>query len=322
MSEIEVLSAVHGIAPRSAELLRLGTDFEKGRVSQDDFDDCLEQESSDWLDLQDAAGIDIQEDGKLWWPDHLRPIVKGSEGFAPDIDDAPVTRWFQDNRFYRKPTIVDRLQFKPDEFESTTLAHRTLCSNISLLTPDTFARLCDDQYTELPAARNVFQLYSELLFWLEHRGVKRVTFEDYSNGEISTNGANHALKEIETLSDWCPGLQFAIVNPNSKETAIPWRLSPHLGIQIPPRDLNDIAMQPEYRRPDFTNGEIWHQVIDTSTTATKVRSLYEAPKLLQQLGVGRIVLTHTVDLECLPLVYAQDKVKHLAEVAARVKEFL
>src|SRR5689334_14203947 len=101
MSNLEILSATHGIAPRSDELLKLGTDLEKGRISSEEYELVRDSEIVEWCFVQEDAGIDIREDGKLWWHDHLRNIVKSSHGFAPDIDEAPVTRWFEDNRFYR-----------------------------------------------------------------------------------------------------------------------------------------------------------------------------------------------------------------------------
>lgn len=87
MSEnIKVLRAVHGIAPRSDELLTLGTALEKGRVSQLSFDEQVELETENWLILQRSADIDIKKDGKLRWHDHLRPIVRATQrGFKPGI---------------------------------------------------------------------------------------------------------------------------------------------------------------------------------------------------------------------------------------------
>lgn len=317
---IEVLSAVHGIAPRSDELLKLGADLERGRVSQEDYEFEIDNETDKWLRLQRQSLIDIREDGKLWWPDHLRNIVKGSHGFAPDVDQAPVTRWFEDNRFYRQPTIIDRLQFDSAAFQANSPEIGLLGPNVSLLAPRSFAARCKNEYLELPADRNVLQLYSQLLFYFEQVGMERVTFEDYSDGDICANGKSHDLADIETIAKWCPNINFAIINPQNKETAIPWRLAGNLGVQIPPKDLVEISREPEYRRPDFTGGEIWHNVIDASTTLDDKANVATIPvEALRLFEPARVVLTHTVDLECLPLKYAQDKVKRLGELASELR---
>lgn len=320
---LEVLSAVHGIAPRSEELLKLGVDFEKGRASRESLDLKRDEETIEWCELQEDAGIDIRENGKLHWQDHLRPIVKASGGFAPDIDEAPITRWYEDNRFYRKPTIVDRLHFDEQKFNELQPNFGLATENVSLIAPSTFAALCEDQLSEFPAERNVFQLYGELLWDLAKKGVKRVTFEDYTNGHIDEHGRRSALSEVEQYKEWCPDITFALINPRNRATAIPWRLSPRLGVQIPPHDIPIIAAQPDYRQPEFKGGEVWYNVVDASTTAPDdLNENLLSLRILRNFGVAKLVLTHTVDLECLPRVVAQDKVKRLGEFAARAQEIL
>lgn len=318
MSEtLQILSAVHGIAPKSDQLLRLGADLERRRISEPSYHDQVDKETAEWLALQSEAGIDIQENGKLKWQDHLRPIVKVTDGFTPEIDQAPVTRWFEDNRFYRKPTIEDRLRLNYDLFEAV---FPDTGEHISLLSPRAFANLCSDRYVELPAECNILQLYSELLFALEQRGVKRVTFEDYADGRLTHGGKNESLADIETLASWCPDIQFSIINPQDNATAIPWRLQQNLGIQIPKEDLSIIAREPEYNQPDLRKGEVWQQVEDASTTHSRELSIGRSAEILVKFGVSRLVLSHTVDLECVPLSYAKDKVKRLGEFAASLKE--
>ena len=134
-NNIEVLSAVHGIAPRSDELLKLGGDVERGRDSRQAYDEQVAQETADWLELQANAGITFPENGKLDWQDHLRPIVKVAKCFAPDIDNAPVTRWYDSNTFYRQPTITDSYSLDYDAAEEWA---KSLGENVSLLAPGTY----------------------------------------------------------------------------------------------------------------------------------------------------------------------------------------
>ena len=314
MSNIEILSAVHGIAPRSNELLRLGTDLDRGRVEQEVYDEQLASETAAWLDLQTEAGIDIREDGKLGWHNHLQPIVTFSNGFSPNIDEGPLTRWFNDNRFFRQPAIIGRLSLN---YDYVTQQLGTLGDNVSLLSPSSFANLCDDRYPELPAERNVLQLYADLFFYFEQNGVKRVLLEDYLPSTVQREDSLHYVK---SLVDWNAGLHISLISP-SNQVAIPRPVDPRLGIGIEARTLRYISTQPDYVKLDFNHAEIWHQVIDASDTKNDDLEPSKFPiDLFESLSPVRLILTHSVDLECLPLKYAQDKVKHLGEFVSNVRE--
>lgn len=255
MSQLEILSAVHGIAPRSDNLLRLGVDLEKGRVSQAVFDEQIAQETEGWLGLQAEAGIDLQENGKLRWQDHLRPIVKVSDGFAPDIDEGPITRWFDYNRFYRQPTILGRLTLnheKFDEYFSDTGEY------ISLLEPSIFAKLCANQ-SEVPARLAVLGLYDDLTSSLKKRGVQRIAYVNPETRTIKTEQPNDRFEK-------------------------------------------------------------WIDVIDADTTAREQLDGRALSLWLTAPEYGKLILTHDVDLEYLPLSFAQDKVKRLGEFTASIRE--
>lgn len=316
-NNIEVLSAVHGIAPRSDELLRLGGDVDRGRVRHELYEARLEEETTDWLNLQAEAGIDLQENGKLRWQDHLRPIVKATNGFADGIDEAPVTRWFETNTFYRKPTILGRLHFDPDRFEAEV---GELSTVVSLLAPRAFSNLCDNKFEDLPAERNIFQLYSELFFYFEAKGVKRVVFEDYQ-AKPSNLFSPDTLSDAKVLASWCPDLQISLISPGQTKIAIPFVPITNLSVEVGASTLRHFRHQPPYARPDLSGAEIWQQAIDTKTTLEDKVDIDEwSLDALRVLKPGRLILTHSVDCERLPLSYAQSKVKHLGEIAAELRQ--
>ncbi len=311
MSNTEILSAVHGIAPRSDALHRLGTDLERGRISEQGFDDVQAQETADWLALQADAEIDIPENGKLAWQDHLRAIVASSEGFAAAADEAPVTRWVDSNTFYRQPTIIDKLQFNPDCFQQIV---GKLGKHVSLLAPDSFAAHCTDAFTDLPAQRNALQLYSELLFYLGQWGVGRVTFESYQP-------SNHqAIDDIQILAGWERDIQFGLLHHGVQPSTVPFSPPRNLGIDIDSPTLRQIVAQPDYRRPDLSNGEVWHKIVPADTTNNQQPNVDDAERIIDTLQPARLILTHTIDLERLPLPYAQAKVRQLAEITAQLRQ--
>ena len=80
--------------------------------------------------------------------------------------------------------------------------------------------------------------------------------------------------------------------------------------------------QPEYARPNLRGAEIWQQVIDSQNTNVEVLDVAQWPvEALRLLKPARLVLTNSVDLERVPLSYAQDKVKALGEFAVDLGEY-
>ncbi|MDB5184661.1 MAG: Cobalamin-independent synthase MetE-like protein [Candidatus Saccharibacteria bacterium] len=317
MSELLIESAVHGIAPRSDQLLTLGGDVERGRATQANFDEQVAIETADWLALQAEAGITYPEDGKLRWQDHLRPIVAATDGFAPGIDEAPVTRWYDSNTFYRQPTITGDLEFNPKEFTEQV---GPLGGNVSLLAPDTFASLCRNEFDGIPADRNVWRLYTDILAHLEDNGVKRVLFENYLPGSLQAT----PLESLERHADWFADLQLVLLTHPKEGGVVSFPIEPakNIGLTIRPETLAHILKTvPDYLQPELKGVELIRPIIDATTTRLEQSTLYdEELRVLAQYEFGRVTLTHSLDLERLPLAYAQEKVKRLGELAYQAQE--
>ncbi len=325
-TNIEVLSAVHGIAPRSNELHRLGSAAEKGRASWEDYAALRDQETTNWLAVQADAGIDIQENGKLAWADHLRPLVKASEGFAPDVDDASVTRWFDTNRFYRQPTIVQQPRFSIERF---TALYGQPSEHVSLLAPASFAGLC-----VIGETVDIGEYYTGVVEGLIESGVDRITFESYADSDA---------QDIVAIDELCEGLSDATVALLSHAGTTRWipdRFG-FAGIGLTSDQVKEFASQTPYvplfggeplRQPpgqpftlepiDFTGKELWLTPITAEQTLRAVPEIASVLQAAQALRPARIVLTHTTDLEQVPLPYAESKLHQLGELAEEAKRQL
>ena len=320
MSKTEVLSATHGIAPRSNELHILGTDVAKGRASQESWDEQIATETAAWLELQNEAGIDLPEDGKLHWQDHLRPLVKSSKGFTGEADTNPVTRWFETNRFYRKPTIQGDLEFNFDRF---TELYGKPGKHISLLSPYAFLYLCDWDLPQTEQTATVLDFYQQIIGSLVSNGVQRITLEGYGfNGGVSAD-YNQELASIN------PDAQFTSLNhetatvvPSTGSVNLGFDLTKHVGyIDTEPKSYTvqgeTITLQP----PDYSTKELWISVIEASNTDTS-GNIEEAKLCLRKFRPAKLVITHDTDLEQVPLKYAQEKVKQLGGFAAELSEYV
>jgi 5-methyltetrahydropteroyltriglutamate--homocysteine methyltransferase len=132
-----------GIFPRSEELIAASRAFERGRLDADSLRLQAEEEARRLVAFQEEWGFDYVTDGLLRWQDLLRPLADE----LPGVHAGPVTRWFDNNSFYRRPVIEQRLQPVGDAVLRWTvrepLAGRPW--KAILPTPWAFAALSDDQ---------------------------------------------------------------------------------------------------------------------------------------------------------------------------------
>jgi 5-methyltetrahydropteroyltriglutamate--homocysteine methyltransferase len=132
-----------GIFPRSEELIAASRAFERGRLDADSLRLQAEEEARRLVALQEEWGFDYVSDGLLRWQDLLRPLADE----LPGVHAGPVTRWFDNNSFYRRPVIEQRLQPVGDAALRWTvrepLAGRPW--KAILPTPWAFAALSEDQ---------------------------------------------------------------------------------------------------------------------------------------------------------------------------------
>jgi len=95
-----------GIFPRSEELIAASRAFERGRLDAGSLRLHAEEEARRLVALQEEWGLDYITDGQLRWQDLLRPLADE----LPGVHAGPVTRWFDNNSFYRRPVIEQQLR--------------------------------------------------------------------------------------------------------------------------------------------------------------------------------------------------------------------
>lgn len=90
---------LHGIYPRSEELVAATRDLDRGRTTPEAVAERQANDLSEFVDLQRDAGLDYLSDGLITWQDLFRPLVEASPGMAKGA----LVRWFDNNTFYRAP---------------------------------------------------------------------------------------------------------------------------------------------------------------------------------------------------------------------------
>ena len=102
-----------GVFPRSAELVETTRAAERGRATLADVDRAFYSDVQSLIALQSQCSLEYRVDGQLNWQDLFRPF---SELFT-GIRLGSLTRWFDNNTFYRKPIIVEKVGFRGTSLE-------------------------------------------------------------------------------------------------------------------------------------------------------------------------------------------------------------
>ncbi len=139
---------LNGIFPRSSALIAATRGLDRGRVSEAGAQETLEQDVRDLVALQLEAGFDYISDGLLTWQDLFRPLVEAWDG----LELGGLTRWFDNNTFYRQPVISSPLvpHPMPNQFAQVGLLPDTHEWQAVLPGPYTFLNLAENHHYGSP----------------------------------------------------------------------------------------------------------------------------------------------------------------------------
>lgn len=131
--------------PRAVNLRRALSRFDKGEITSEGLEQAYRDTIARVVKEQEQAGLDIITDGQIRWDDLVIPFARKIEG----MEIGGLTRFFDNNFYYRRPRVVSQLAFKG----SATVADFQLASSLTrrlvkpvIVGPYTFAQLSQDDY--------------------------------------------------------------------------------------------------------------------------------------------------------------------------------
>lgn len=136
---------VTGVLPRSRKLIEITRAYERGKISKKELEESFEKATESVIKAQISAGLDYVTDGMLKWQDLFRPFTENLKG----ITVGSLTRWFNNNTFYRKPIITDHVKREEDVVNKIIQLEKmpkNLPWKAILPAPYTFVSLSDNQY--------------------------------------------------------------------------------------------------------------------------------------------------------------------------------
>ena len=140
----EIACYVHGSYPRSEELVAATRDADRGRRPASAVAERRDLDRAGFLALQEEAGLDYRSAGWMSWADLFRPLIEACPGLAA----GPLTRWFDTNTFFRAPVVAGPLELDRAAFAARLAGDLgpagTGAKQLGLLPgPYTFSRLAE-----------------------------------------------------------------------------------------------------------------------------------------------------------------------------------
>lgn len=309
-----------GIFPRSEALIAATRGFDRGRVSREEMAEVFRHDVREAVELQRGAGFNLLSDGLLNWQDLFRPLVEAWGGLTL----GGLTRWYDNNTFFRQPAITSSLEPGPlpREYLRVDLIPRGARVKAVLPGPYTIYDLAEDRHYANPveAVPDLGKCLRRVCDGLRELGCAHVQFSEPSLLEHppSQDILETVRQAYETLRgadgmEISLQLYFASVQPQLGEILnFPVDI---LGLDLYEEDLGRLV------DVDFDK-ILACGCIDARNslleTPGEIASLVEGAR--ESLSPPGTILCPNADLEFLPRSVAADKVRALGEARDLLEE--
>jgi len=303
-----------GVFPRSEKLIDATRAAVRGNLPQAEVDATLRRDIESLVSLQEESDLDALVDGQLNWQDLFRPFNELLTG----IDPGSLTRWFDNNTFYRKPIVVGKVSLKTRDLQQyfrSDLLPKVSVKKAILPGPFTFSQLSENRtYSSLSdLANDLARALQGVVTALQERGYGYFQFNEPSicapsRTQPELEIAKHAY---ETCAQGIGGKSIIQTYFGDASRVIETLLDfpvDSIGIDFYATSLDSLK---EY---DFNKvlgcgcvdgrNSLLETPTELKTFVSRVRESLEPPD---------IYLTPNCDLEFLPQTVAEKKVRLLGE---------
>jgi len=182
-----------GVFPRSEKLVEATRAVTRGKISQPEVDAIFDQDLASLVDLQNGASLAMLVDGQLNWQDLFRPFSELLTG----VQLGGLTRWFDNNTFYRKPNITEKVGYKGThlaEYFRHERFPRNSRKKAILPGPFTFAAL---------AQNSAYESFADLADDLAHalrratNELQRLGYTDFQFNEPALTATGRSKPDLE-----------------------------------------------------------------------------------------------------------------------------
>jgi len=319
---------VTGVLPRSNKLIEKTRAYERGKISKNELEESFEKATENAIKAQISAGLTYVTDGMLKWQDLLRPFTENLKG----ITVGSLTRWFNNNTFYRKPIITDSVKREKDVVNNM-MQFEKLPKNLPwkaiLPAPYTFVSLSENQYykDEAEFMFKFAEIINEEIRSLAETGFSYIQLSDPAlvyepltpkSKKDKLALMNDVLKTVVKGTSVKTCLQtffgdFSNILPEALDFPVD-----HLGIDMYETDFEKLK---EY---NFEKGVALGLIDSRSSLVEKQDELVAAAKeIIESIYRSRaeeVFICPNCDLDFLPWERADEKMKVISSVTKRLRE--
>lgn len=318
-----------GIFPRPSELIEVTRAYERGKVDKETLEKAFEKAASKIINEQLSYGLDFITDGMLKWQDLLRPFTENLKG----VKIGSLTRWFNNNTFYRKPIMVDKIQREKSILEEVCyirLLPEKVFWKAILPAPYTFVKLSENQFYKneenlmfdyAQALRKEIEHLANLGFKYIQLSDPALVYEPAAAVQLSKDEINKVKEALKIAVKGAPAqtcLQtffgnFARILPDALDFPVD-----HLGIDLYETSLRDLKAY------SFEKGIALGLVDSRSSLIENVDELVKvAVEIIDVICHSKeenVFICPNCDLEFLPWERAREKIKVASLVAKRLRD--
>lgn len=293
-----------GIHPRTEELVRASREFERGRISREEYEAEVENCINRIIDEQRRLGFSQITDGMIKWDDIFRPLSKVLDG----VRAGALTRFFDNNTFYRKPEIRGRIGYKGGFLSYVSRGSE------KVIVPGlyTFAELSENEsYRErLDLMWDYFEALKAISLELRRSGISFLQLNEpsiayrYRKRDIGRDEVkliSSCFRELRKILNTSIHLYFGDCSEAAKILA---------GEDVEPIGIDMMDTEPE--SVDYIPAKLILGVVDSRNTF--MEDPHQIADMIRGLHSEVIGISPNCDLEFLPYEQARRKMEILREV--------
>ncbi len=301
-----------GLYPRSDQLFTTMRKHSRGEITKQELLSAAQKECREIAEIQKKAGMTLLIEGQLLWHDHFRPFSETIQGMEP----GPLTRWFDNNMFYKKPIIVNELVWENPVLINYLFLDvvRNEQWKIILPEPFTFASMCDNRYyvsfEEL--VLDIAEIIARELSIIRSNSqlsIAQLSAPILAQRKMDEDSVEIVRQGIELIKKSFDGEILLHTFFNDFSNAAPWILDSGadiLGMDLTATDIERLA-EHDFDRPIFVG------IVDSRNSYVEpIEELVNtAEALLEVLEPPAIHIGPSADLDFLPRQIADKKVMNL-----------
>ncbi|HSA83889.1 MAG TPA: hypothetical protein VLF20_03305 [Patescibacteria group bacterium] len=314
----KIQTFIHGVYPRSNPLAQVTREVDRNRKTQTDLKKQQLVDIAAVLKVQKEANVAFVEDGKLQWQDIFRPLVEATKGF----EVGPLTRWFDNNTFYRQPIIVGKLRLDAKKLDTFLGDLPKGKGKVTLPSPFFFAKVTEDRTTKSfeKTLSAITALYTDVVSYLVKKKIAVIQFNEPYIPYHNIKKAEIALlaKSLATLKKVKGDTLFAVQGYFGDTAPLVAGLSGNKAVDLLGVDFvyTQLASLPK----KFSHGLIAGIVEGRNSLLEDKKALVAfVEKVAKYFPKTDIYLSNNSDLDLLPETVAKEKVQLLGEIAKHFK---